>query len=132
MSSHSHRLRLALTVVSALCRLAFFDYLARRGFGRAHAFVRGREVRSGRHQALTTGEVVWAVEEACVWYVKRAYCLQRSAVTTWMLRREGVPAQLVIAVRHVPAEWHAWVEVDGEVVNDRPQYQTRFRVVDRL
>jgi hypothetical protein len=73
-----------------------------------------------------------AVEEACIWYFKRAYCLQRSSVTTWMLRRRGVAAQLVIGYRPVPVDSHAWVEVDGRVVNDRPQYQKFFRVLDRL
>ena len=32
----------------------------------------------------------------------------------------------------LPFESHAWVEVDGRVVNDRPQYQRAFTVLDRL
>ncbi len=75
---------------------------------------------------------IWAVDEACVWYVKRAPCLQRSAVATRLLRRHGVPAELVIGYRPIPFESHAWVEVGGQIVNDRPQYKKFFAVLERL
>jgi hypothetical protein len=48
-----------------------------------------------------------------------------------MLRRHGRSASLVIGYRPVPFESHAWVELDGLVVNDRPQYQKYFRVLER-
>lgn len=67
-----------------------------------------------------------------MWYFKRAYCLQRSSVTVWMLRRLGIRAQLVIGYRPVPVDSHAWVEVDGIVVNDRQEYRIFFRELDRL
>ena len=41
-------------------------------------------------------------------------------------------AQMVIGCRPLPFESHAWVEVDGRVVNDRQEYQRAFRVLDRL
>jgi hypothetical protein len=58
--------------------------------------------------------------------------LQRSVVATWLLRHHGWRAELVIGCRPLPFESHAWVEVDGQVVNDRPQYQKVFTVLDRL
>jgi transglutaminase-like putative cysteine protease len=72
------------------------------------------------------------VAEACVWYPRRAFCLQRSWVATLLLRRYGFPAQLVIGYRPIPVDSHAWVEIEGRVVNDRPQYQKFYRVLDRL
>ncbi len=66
-------------------------------------------------------QVCAAVEKACVWYPKQAVCLQRSTVTTWLMRRHGVPARLVIGVRPMPFLAHAWVEVNGTVVNDWPR-----------
>ena len=75
---------------------------------------------------------VWSVDEACVWYVKRAPCLQRSAVTACLLRRHGIRAEMVIGYRGLPFESHAWVEVDARIVNDRPQYQKFFTVLERL
>jgi hypothetical protein len=118
-------------VVQAWLALAAFDVALLAGFARAHDRVRRCQVRRVSHRP-TVDDVVWAVDEACVWYVKRAACLQRSAVATWLLRRNGVPAELVIGYRPVPFESHAWVEVDGRVVNDRSQYQKAFSVLDRL
>lgn len=124
-------LRQALLVFEALAALAWFDLLSWRGFEHVHAFTRRRPV-SGRERPDACARVCAAVEEACVWYVKRAYCLQRASVTTWLLRRRGVRAELVIGYRPMPIDSHAWVEVAGRVVNDRPQYQRFFHVLDRL
>jgi hypothetical protein len=121
-----------LLSIEAWAGLLLFDVLSWGGFPLVHAFTRGRRVARRRGAPEVTARVCRAVEEACIWYVKRAYCLQRSSVATWMLRRRGVPAQLVIGYRPVPVDSHAWVEVAGQVVNDRPQYQKFFRVLDRL
>ena len=64
----------------------------------------------------------------------RARCLERSLVLHWILCREGVDARIILGARKDDNEMqaHAWVEVDGRVVNDRPQYQKFFTVLDRL
>lgn len=121
-----------LLVLEALGALALFDLLASRGFARVHAFTRALPVAREARDPETVARVCRAVEEACVWYVKRAFCLQRSTVATWLLRRRGVAAELVIGYRPMPVDSHAWVEVGGQVVNDRPQYQKFFHVLDRL
>jgi hypothetical protein len=65
--------------------------------------------------------VCGAVARACVWYPKRTLCLQRSAVTTCLLRTYGISAQMMIGVRPMPFLAHAWVEADGSVINDWPR-----------
>jgi hypothetical protein len=65
-------------------------------------------------------------------YWKRALCLQRSVATTRLLRQHGIRAELVIGYRADPFMSHAWVEIDGQVVNDSPAYQQRLRVLERL
>jgi Transglutaminase-like superfamily len=47
-------------------------------------------------------------------------CLERSIVLWFLLLRKRVPAELRIGVRHTAngLEAHAWVEVQGTVVND--------------
>lgn len=122
----------ALLVLEALGGLVLFDLLAWRGFARVHGFTRALPVARQARDPETVARVCRAVEEACVWYVKRAFCLQRSTVATWLLRRRGVAAELVIGYRPMPVDSHAWVEVGGQVVNDRPQYQKFFHVLDRL
>lgn len=131
MSTVIHAIRAASLVVSAWLALAAFDLARPAGFPRVGRWLR-RQPIAARPSFATTDRVLWSVDEACVWYVKRAMCLQRSVVTTWLLRRHGVPAQTVIGYRPLPFESHAWVEVEGEVVNDCPQYQRAFRVLDRL
>lgn len=116
----------------AWLQLARFDLFRLAGFARVHASVARCRTAPSRTRAVSPDDVLWAVDEACVWYVRRAACLQRSVVATRLLRRQGWPAELVIGYRPLPFESHAWVELDGRVVNDRPQYQTVFTVLDRL
>ncbi len=80
----------------------------------------------------TVTRICAAIDMACAWYWKETLCLQRSAATVCLLRRYGVKAQLVIATRHIPFQAHAWVEVEGEVVNDKPDVQQTYAVLDRF
>ncbi len=77
--------------------------------------------RSKSPDRSTVGRVCASVHRACVWYPKRTLCLQRSAVTTCLLRSYGVSAFLKIGVRPMPFQAHAWVEADGSVINDWPK-----------
>jgi len=76
---------------------------------------------------VVIGKICTAVERSCVWYGKKALCLQRSAVTACMLRAWGIAAEMVLAVRPMPTVAHAWVEVAGSVINDRPQVRRFYR-----
>lgn len=127
------RHRLAWLTACAWLGLAAFDMALVFGFRRVHDFVRRCGVRTdARALRCNADDIVWAVDEACVWYVKPAACLQRSVVATWLLRRHGIAADLVIGYRTLPFESHAWVEVDERIVNDRPQYRKFFSVLERL
>lgn len=68
-----------------------------------------------------------AVLLATCFYWKPVLCLQRSVCAVRLLRKHGVVARLVIGYRPVPFFSHAWVEVDGRVVNGSPAYQQRLR-----
>jgi len=68
---------------------------------------------------------------ACVWYPRRAECLQRSAVLTCLLRRYGFPAQMVIGTQKLPFRAHAWVELDGRVVNDKQDMPQLYAEIAR-
>jgi hypothetical protein len=103
-----------------------------RGFKGVHAGV--RNARTGRSSAgpEVLSRICAAVALAACFYWKPILCMQRAAVTTRLLRRYGIPASLVIGYRPSPFFSHAWVEVDGNVVNDSPVFQTRLFVLDRL
>jgi len=72
-----------------------------------------------------------AVDMACIWYWKEVRCLQRSAATTCLLKDYGVPAELVIGAQLMPFKSHAWVEVGGQIVNDKPYLPEIYGVLDR-
>ena len=89
--------------------------------------------RTGRQPAgVSVGRLTRWLTQAESFYYKRILCLQRSAAWTHLLRRYGVPAQLVIGVRTFPFEAHAWVESKGRVLNDAADYTERFSVLDRI
>jgi transglutaminase superfamily protein/coenzyme PQQ synthesis protein D (PqqD) len=72
------------------------------------------------------------VDRAQMYYPKKAMCLQHSAVATCLLRRRGVPAVMILAAQEFPPKGHAWVEVDGKVVNDFKAVQRAYRVMRRV
>lgn len=62
----------------------------------------------------------------------RPKCLARSLALRRMLRAAGIPAEMKIGVARPGDgfEAHAWVEVEGRVVNDAPDIATRFRPLE--
>jgi Transglutaminase-like superfamily len=72
-----------------------------------------------------------AVSAACVWYRKEVLCLQRASTFTCLLRRNGVPAQMVIGAQVLPFRAHAWVEAESRVIDDNPQSVAMYEILDR-
>ena len=70
-----------------------------------------------------------AVLTATCFYWKPVLCLQHAVCVVRLLRARGVRAHLVIGYRAVPFFSHAWVEVDGRVVNDSPAYRSQLQVL---
>jgi hypothetical protein len=73
-----------------------------------------------------------AVDRAQIYYPKKAMCLQHSAVVTCLLRRRGVPAEMVLAAQEFPPKAHAWAEVAGQVVNDKNSVKSEYLILRRL
>lgn len=111
---------LAHDILSALCR-----------FQTIYSIVRGCEVTSKTDGSDIIDRVSMAVNYACVWYPKQALCLQRSFVTTYLLRRHGVAAHMVLGAQKLPFKAHAWVEVDGQAINERSNVKATYAVWDQ-
>ena len=121
-----------LLVLQAYLQLVRFDlYLARKSFAALYGKVRKCRIRTSRSPSHSIEQICFAVDIACIWYWKEVLCLQRSAASTCLLRRHGISAQLVIGVQQLPFKAHAWVEVDGCVVNDRPYTREMYAILDR-
>jgi hypothetical protein len=107
-------------ILSSLCR-----------FQTIYFMVRGWKVKSKSGGLDIIDRVSMAVNYGCIWYPKQALCLQRSFVTTYLLRKRGVAAQMVLGAQKLPFKAHAWVEVDGRAINERSNAQATYAVWDR-
>jgi hypothetical protein len=118
--------------LKAYTRLILFDlYLAKGNFEALYAKVRRYRQRKEPPTSDAVPRICAAVDMACIWYWKEVLCLQRSAATTCLLKRYGVSAQMVIGVQQLPFRAHAWVELDGRVVNDKPYMPEIYKIMDR-
>jgi hypothetical protein len=108
---------LAYDVLSTFCR-----------FETIYSMVKDWGVASSPAGQDTINCVCKAVNYACIWYPKQALCLQRSFVTTNLLRKHGVPAHMVLGAQKLPFKAHAWVEVDGQAINERSNVQAIYAV----
>jgi len=116
----------------AYAKLILFDvYLVRGNFEALYCKVRNCPTRNMRPEPDAIEQICYAVDLATIWYWKQAQCLQRSAATACLLRQHGVKAELVIGAQQLPFKAHAWVEVAGRVVNDKPYMREMYAVLDR-
>ena len=117
----------------ALFALFAYDVLSKScSFEAIYAMVGHWRVNRRRADSQSTIERVCnAVNYACVWYPKQALCLQRSFATTYLLRKNGVNAQMVLGAQKLPFKAHAWVEVEARAVNERSNVQLTYTVWDR-
>ena len=121
-----------MLVLRALLVLVSLEpVLLRKQFSAIYDRVRAPPGRRGKHASQDLREVCAAVDTACIWYWKHVLCLQRSAASVLLLRAQGIPAQLVIGAQHMPFKAHAWVEVDGLIVNDVSYTKDLYAVLDR-
>lgn len=119
-------------VLRAYLSLILFDlYLARGNFQALYNKVRQYPVEKRLTTDCATERVCAAVDMASIWYWKHVLCLQRSAATACLLKKHGVPAQMVIGAQQTPFKAHAWVEVGGQVVNDKPYTPEMYSIVER-
>ena len=123
---------MSFVVLRAYLRLIQFDLcLARGDFKALYDKVRACPTRKAPAPVNAVEQICAAVDMACIWYWKEALCLQRSAVTACLLKRYGVPALMMIGAQQMPFKAHAWVEVKGRVVNDKPYVREMYAVLDQ-
>jgi hypothetical protein len=119
-------------VLRAYLNLIDFDlFLARGTFSVLYERVREYPLAKTKETPDPTEKVCSALDAACIWYWKQVLCLQRAAATTCLLKAHGVPARMMIGVQQMPFKAHAWVEVDGRVVNDKSYTPEIYTVLDQ-
>ena len=124
------RIVLAVRAMWELCR---YDLVAATsGFRGVYRKLQGLACGSRTSHFDPETVVPRTVAAVSSFYWKPIPCLQRSVATARLLRHYGVGAQVVIGCRTAPFASHAWVEVNGRVVNDSSGYQQKLRVLERF
>ncbi len=120
-------------VIESWLLLFLFELIMRfRSSETLRTTVRKQRVRPTRSsRTCPSKQLSHAMDLACVFYFKRVRCLQRSAAITILLRRYGWEAEMVTGAQITPFEFHAWTEVDGAVVNDKPYLREIYQVLER-
>jgi hypothetical protein len=102
------------------------------GFPFLHFLLSKCPLRHRRHtREEDVSRICASVNAACSWYLKRTLCLQRTFAGTVLLRLCGVPATAVIGASILPFQSHAWIEVNGKVINDKEVVQRSYKVLER-
>lgn len=124
------RIRLRIRIAH-VARLAVVRWSLRtRGFGSTLALVR-RRAKSRPHVEGADGASAAAMAiqliEAAAWVPWQAKCLEQSLALFWSLRTLGQTPILRIGVNPYGFQAHAWVEVDGEAINEQLDTIRRLR-----
>jgi hypothetical protein len=124
---------MARIVIEAYLTLLYLDlHICFGDLKSIHRFVQTRKVDpKNKRTSAVADRLCHAMDVACAFYPKQVLCLQRSAATTWLLRCYGFRATMVIGAQLLPFKSHAWVEIDGIVVNDRPYMSEIYQVLER-
>ncbi len=118
--------------LQAFVQLILHDiFLWRHDFAALHSKVHLLPLASRTPSEGDTEAICRAVAYACIWYPRPVLCLQRSSITVAVLRRYGIRGEMVIGAQRLPLKAHAWVEVNGIVVNDKPEVQTDYLIMER-
>lgn len=73
-------------------------------------------------------EILKMVEDTCLLFFNEARCLHRSVSAYHLFRKKQLPIDLVIGVSKKPFISHAWLEFDGQVINDAPEFVEKLNV----
>jgi hypothetical protein len=118
-------------VIASWALLVYFDLVLKfRSLDALHGVLEQQRPRTGSGISVPTDQQLCrSMDFACVFYFKRVLCLQRSAATTILLRRYGWDARMITGAQIPPFRSHAWVEIEGRVVNDKPYMREIYQVL---
>jgi hypothetical protein len=124
-------MRELLLFLEAYIRLVTHDFfMLRHDFAALHRNIKNYPVHPARGKAISIEPLCHSLDVASALYPKPPLCLQRSSVLVKLLRKRGIPAQMIIGAQKLPFKAHAWVEVDGKIINDRLASRERFLVME--
>jgi hypothetical protein len=121
---------LAGTTVAFVSLMAAKFLLKVGGFRSLHSVVKKWPIRS-QVRKITVSDVCLIVGKGARFCPKRAWCLERAAITVCILRFCGLPAQFVIGCRKLPFASHAWVEISDNPINESSDVRSLYKIIER-
>jgi hypothetical protein len=114
--------------------LPFVKIIRLGDFSRLQKIMGSLGLHSDKQKACKTGTLDKARRAARMVSIAAAYspiaasCLDRSLLLRILLQRQGIDSSLFFGVRKDQGnfEAHAWVEIDGTVLNDTPDVRERY------
>jgi hypothetical protein len=90
------------------------------------------ESRSGAENLRQAREISGIVSIAAQHGMFKATCLRRSILVWWLLLRKGIPSRICFGVSMLNQrlEAHAWVELEGIIINDSADVRDRYCVLE--
>jgi hypothetical protein len=124
-----YRIGVAVTLFGLIAAQSLLRFGGLRSLHRA---VRKWPTRKrGKLPEIAISEVASMLNKAARFCPRRAWCLERAAVTVCLLRWRGLPAEFVIGCRRVPFASHAWAEVACTPVNEDQSVIALYSVIER-
>jgi hypothetical protein len=121
-----------LWLPAAWCLVFGFERARRLlGFARLHTLLHRLPRRARRRDLARARTLAATVNRAAQLQPGRAECLERSAAALALLRLLGWPVEMVIGVQPRPFVAHAWIELDGRVLNDRQEVRSTYIALER-
>ena len=137
LSAHSR----GVVIEAAAALTATWIGLRVAGYGRWRRVLDGlvagsrKRASAGDSAALGSAQAIARFEQSAARHLfLRTNCLEQSLVLCWLLHRRGIPAALRIGARKHEGrfEAHAWVELNGTVLNQDQGQHLHFAPFDRL
>lgn len=132
LNGRQQRMLLAALLLSGAISILLRLFLYRDVYQRLEVLFPLREMVGQPEAGTRAAETAAIVELAARRRVANATCLRRSLVLWLMLRRQGIESDLRLGVRKQDGELagHAWVEIEGIVINDEANIAQQYEVID--
>ena len=88
--------------------------------------------QTGNEQLAKARAAARMIEAASRNGIARGNCLSKSVALWWLLKRKDISAELRIGARKAGRELeaHAWVELDGQILNDADDVRDSYAAFD--
>ncbi|EEQ0472985.1 lasso peptide biosynthesis B2 protein [Salmonella enterica] len=81
------------------------------------------------HKALAINICLWLIEKTFYLNPNKTDCITTSVTLQHLLAQEGIHSVIVLGVRTRPFFAHAWLEVDGKIINDKDNLRDFLSVI---